>query len=204
MSAVLSKASSRSLARFPLCFKRAYVVHSRLKAKHEALKEEYATFARILHETEDSLTRVNVERTHCANELNEVQREIEAQHREKIRLEDEILEKIRAQLTADKAAKYSAKIVQRLRERTKDLEAQVCRPSRTKFLVMPQSVKLGDFGHRGCAVVICISVPHDFYFAPRGSKVLLSACLYIGCLSLCIMHVCLSARVSQKLRVQTS
>jgi len=96
-----------------------------VKSKYEALKEEYATFARILRETEDSLQRVNVEKAHCTNELNEIQRDLEAQHREKLRLEDEIMEKIRTQLTADKAAKYSAKMVQRLRERTKELETQV-------------------------------------------------------------------------------
>jgi len=97
----------------------------RVKAKYEALKEEYTTYSRVLHETEDALQRVNVERTHCTNELNEVMRDIELQYREKIRLEDEIMEKIRTQLTADKAAQYSAKIVRRLRERTKDLETQV-------------------------------------------------------------------------------
>ena len=96
-----------------------------VKAKHEALKEEYATYSRVLQETEDSLLRVNVERTQCTNELNEVRREIEMQYREKMRLEDEVMEKIRAQLSADKAAEYSAKIVRRLRERTKDLETQV-------------------------------------------------------------------------------
>ena len=96
-----------------------------MKSKYEALKEEYATYSRILQETEDALQRVNVERAHCTNELNEVMRDMEVQYREKVRLEDEVLEKIRLQLTADKAAEYSAKIVRRLRERTKDLETQV-------------------------------------------------------------------------------
>jgi len=102
-----------------------------VKAKHEALQEEYATYSRVLQETEDALQRVNVERTQCTNELNEVRREIEVQHREKMRLEDEVMEKIRAQLSADKAAEYSAKIVKRLRERTKDLETQVQYDSET-------------------------------------------------------------------------
>jgi len=96
-----------------------------VKSKYEALKEEYTTYSRVLQETEDALQRVNVERTHCTNELNEVMRDIEMQYREKVRLEDEVLDKIRVQLTADKAAEYSAKIVRRLRERTKDLETQV-------------------------------------------------------------------------------
>jgi len=50
---------------------------------------------------------------------------LEAHRRDKLRLEDDIIEKIRVQLSADKAAKYSAKIVQRMRERTKALETQV-------------------------------------------------------------------------------
>jgi len=96
-----------------------------LKSKYEALKEEYTTYSRVLQETEEALLRVNVERSQCTNELNEVQREIELLYREKVRLEDEVLDKIRLQLTADKATEYSAKIVRRLRERTKDLETQV-------------------------------------------------------------------------------
>jgi len=54
------------------------------QSKYEALKEEYATYSRVLQETEDALQRVNVERTHCTSELNEIAREIELQYREKV------------------------------------------------------------------------------------------------------------------------
>ena len=57
-----------------------------VQSKYEALKEEYATYSRVLQETEDALQRVNVERTQLTNELNEVAREIELQYREKVLL----------------------------------------------------------------------------------------------------------------------
>ena len=55
------------------------------------------------------------------NEVNALRKQIEREYLEKVALEDEILEKMRTQLTMDKASKYTVKLTHRLRERTKDL-----------------------------------------------------------------------------------
>jgi glutaredoxin 2 len=95
------------------------------QAKYEALKEEYSTFSSILRETEEALKRVSADRNLCLTQLTELRKEIERYYQEKVRLEDAILEKMRQQLTADKATQYTERLLRRLRERTKELETQV-------------------------------------------------------------------------------
>ena len=97
-----------------------------LQAKFEQLKQEYATYSRILHESEEALNRANVDKSQCLSQLKDLQKQIERLYQEKIRLEDEILEKMRDQLTAEKAAQYTKKTIRQCREKTKDLETQVC------------------------------------------------------------------------------
>ncbi len=89
--------------------------------KHEALKNEYATYTRMLHETEQALNRANTDKTLRLNELNAIRKQIEREYLEKVNLEDEIMEKLRAQLTMDKASKYTDKLTFKLRNLTKDL-----------------------------------------------------------------------------------
>ena len=55
------------------------------------------------------------------NELNALRKQIEREYLEKVKLEDEILEKLRSQLTLDKASQYTDKLTGKLRSRTKDL-----------------------------------------------------------------------------------
>lgn len=95
------------------------------QAKFDALKEEYSTYSSVLRETEEALSRANQDRTHCMAQLNELRKEMERSYQEKLRLEDEILDKMREQLTADKAAQYTDRILRKLRERTKELESHV-------------------------------------------------------------------------------
>ncbi|XP_013409019.1 coiled-coil domain-containing protein 40 isoform X1 [Lingula anatina] len=92
--------------------------------KHEALKSEYATYTRMLHETEQALNRANAEKQTKLNELNALRKQIEREYLEKVRLEDEIMEMMRQQLTMDKASQYTEKLTGKLRDRTKELEAQ--------------------------------------------------------------------------------
>ena len=61
------------------------------------------------------------DRTLKLNEVNALRKQIEREYLEKVRLEDEILEKMRSQLTMDKAAQYTDKLTGKLRQRTKDL-----------------------------------------------------------------------------------
>ena len=55
------------------------------------------------------------------NELNVLRIQIEKEYLEKVKLEDQVLEKMRAQLTLDKASKYTDKLTRKIRARTKEL-----------------------------------------------------------------------------------
>ena len=55
------------------------------------------------------------------NELNALRKQIEREYLEKVRLEDEILEKLRSKLTMEKASHYTDKLTGKLRNRTRDL-----------------------------------------------------------------------------------
>lgn len=55
------------------------------------------------------------------NELNGLRKQIEREYLEKVKLEDEIMEKMRSQLTLDKASQYTKKITTKKRDLTKQL-----------------------------------------------------------------------------------
>ena len=55
------------------------------------------------------------------NECLALRKQIEQEFQAKLKLEDSILEKMRSQLTMDKAAKYSKKLTGKTRERTKHM-----------------------------------------------------------------------------------
>ena len=55
------------------------------------------------------------------NDLAALRKQIEREYLEKINLEDQIMERLRTQLTLDKAAQYSKKLTGRSRDRTKHL-----------------------------------------------------------------------------------
>lgn len=55
------------------------------------------------------------------NELNALRKQIEREYLEKVKLEDDIMEKMRSQLTMDKAAQYTKKLTGKQRELTKQL-----------------------------------------------------------------------------------
>ncbi|XP_077980301.1 coiled-coil domain-containing protein 40-like [Glandiceps talaboti] len=93
--------------------------------RQEKLKQEYSTFTRMLHETEQSLNRSTTDRTLRLNELNALRKQIEREYQEKVRLEDEILAKLREELTMDKAAKYTKKMTDKLRARTREQESSM-------------------------------------------------------------------------------
>ena len=55
------------------------------------------------------------------NELTALRKQIEREFLEKVKLEDVIMEKMRSQLTMDKAAKYSKKVTDKVRRRATEL-----------------------------------------------------------------------------------
>ncbi|KAK6170441.1 hypothetical protein SNE40_018834 [Patella caerulea] len=95
------------------------------QAKHDALKSEYTTYTRMLHETEQALHRAMTDKTLRMNELNALRQQIEKEYLEKVKLEDEIMERMRTQLTMDKASQYSRKLTNKMRDTTKHLETQM-------------------------------------------------------------------------------
>lgn len=63
----------------------------------------------------------NQEVTLKDNELAALRKQIEREFLEKIKIEDNIMEKMRSQLTLDKAAQYTKKMTDKLRRRATDL-----------------------------------------------------------------------------------
>ena len=55
------------------------------------------------------------------NEVNALRKQIEHEYLEKVKLEDDVMEMMRSQLTLDKASKYTDKLTKKLRSRTKEL-----------------------------------------------------------------------------------
>ena len=55
------------------------------------------------------------------NEVNALRKQIEREYLEKVKLEDDVMEMMRSQLTLDKASKYTDKLTKKLRSRTKEL-----------------------------------------------------------------------------------
>lgn len=53
--------------------------------------------------------------------MNILQREIEKENQERVKLEDEIYQQIQDQLTAEKAAEYSSKLRFKLKEATREI-----------------------------------------------------------------------------------
>ncbi|XP_060084117.1 coiled-coil domain-containing protein 40-like [Ylistrum balloti] len=104
---------------------------SQSQAKHDALKAEYATYTRMLHETEQALNRAVTDKTLRMNELNALRKQIEREYLEKVQLEDAIMEKMRSQLTMDKASQYTRKLTAKKRELTKQLETQMAEVENT-------------------------------------------------------------------------
>ncbi len=95
--------------------------------KMDLLQQEYSAYNRALKETESTLGSINLERSQKASVLGQYQRDIETISQEKLKLEDEIFQKLQNKLTADKAAKYSDKLRQEQREKLRELERSLAR-----------------------------------------------------------------------------
>ena len=61
------------------------------------------------------------EKMQRGHEIDSLRKQIEREYLEKVRLEDEIMEVIRNQLTFDKAAQYTDRMTRKCRQLTKDL-----------------------------------------------------------------------------------
>lgn len=95
--------------------------------KMDLLQQEYSAYNRALKETESTLSSINLEKSQKSSMLNQYQRDIETISQEKVKLEDEIFQKLQTKLTADKAAKYSDKLRQEQREKLRELERSLAK-----------------------------------------------------------------------------
>ncbi len=95
--------------------------------KMDLLQQEYSAYNRALKETESTLNSINLEKNQKSSVLNQYQRDIETISQEKLKLEDEIFQKLQNKLTADKAAKYSDKLRQEQREKLRELERSLAK-----------------------------------------------------------------------------
>ncbi|CAF3321028.1 unnamed protein product [Rotaria socialis] len=90
--------------------------------KSETCKQEISTYTKALEETQLMLNRVNNEKAEKQHELNILQREIERENQDRVKLEDEIYQQVQDQMTAEKAAEYSSKLRFKLKEATREIE----------------------------------------------------------------------------------
>uniref|UniRef100_H3BEH5 Coiled-coil domain 40 molecular ruler complex subunit n=1 Tax=Latimeria chalumnae TaxID=7897 RepID=H3BEH5_LATCH len=97
---------------------------SQCLAKEEALKAEYSTYTRTLHETEQALTRAIIERDGRLSELHQALKQVEEAYRSKLELEEQIMEKLQEELTLDKRSKHCRHLAFKLCGRKRELAMQ--------------------------------------------------------------------------------
>ncbi|NXL49858.1 CCD40 protein, partial [Podilymbus podiceps] len=91
-------------------------------SRQEALKVEFSTYSRILHETEQALSRTKMDQAARLNELLSVGKDIEKGTDAKEQMENEIMTKLQAQLMSSKATKHFSQLAAKLRGKETDLE----------------------------------------------------------------------------------
>ncbi|KAM8992343.1 coiled-coil domain-containing protein 40 isoform 1-T1 [Ara ararauna] len=88
----------------------------------EALKIEFSTYDRILHETEQALNRTKMDQAAHLNELLLTIKDIEKGTDVKEQMENEIVAKLQGQLISNKATKQFSQLVAQLQRRKTELE----------------------------------------------------------------------------------
>ena len=93
----------------------------------ELLQQEYSAYSRALKETESTLGSINMEKSQKGSTLSQYQRDIESISQEKVKLEDEIFQKLQTKLTAEKSAQYSDKLSKEQIEKLRELERNLAK-----------------------------------------------------------------------------
>ncbi|XP_065591407.1 coiled-coil domain-containing protein 40 [Cyrtonyx montezumae] len=91
-------------------------------SKQEALKLEASTYARILHETEQAVSRIKMDQAARLNELLSIGKDIEKGTEAKEQMEREIMAKLQDQMMSSKMEKHFSQLVAKLHQRKTDLE----------------------------------------------------------------------------------
>ncbi|NWV42285.1 CCD40 protein, partial [Grantiella picta] len=90
--------------------------------EQEALEVETSTYTRVLHETEQALSRTKMDQAAHVNELLSIRKGIEKGTYAKEQLESEIMAKLQDQMISSKAAKHFSQLAEKLRNRKSNLE----------------------------------------------------------------------------------
>ncbi|NXD84167.1 CCD40 protein, partial [Halcyon senegalensis] len=91
-------------------------------SRQEALKIESSTYARILHETEQALSRTKMDQAARLNELLSISKDLEKGTDAKEQMEKEIVAKLQDQMMSTKATKRFSQLAAKLHRRKTDLE----------------------------------------------------------------------------------
>ncbi|RMB95221.1 hypothetical protein DUI87_28208 [Hirundo rustica rustica] len=90
--------------------------------EQEALEVQTGTYTRVLHETEQALSRTKMDQAAHQNELLSIRKSIEKGTYAKEQLEGEIMAKLQDQKMSSKAAKHFSQLAEKLRNRKSNLE----------------------------------------------------------------------------------
>ncbi|NXR59793.1 CCD40 protein, partial [Rhadina sibilatrix] len=90
--------------------------------EQEALQVQTGAYTRVLHETEQALSRTKMDQAVHQNELLSIRKGIEKGTYTKEQLESEIMAKLQDQKISSKAAKHFSQLAEKLRNRKSDLE----------------------------------------------------------------------------------
>ncbi|NXI59336.1 CCD40 protein, partial [Chloroceryle aenea] len=91
-------------------------------SRQEALKVESGTYARVLHETQQALSRTQMDQAARLNELLSISKDIEKGTDAREQMENEIVAKLQDQMMSTKATKHFSQLAAKLHKRKADLE----------------------------------------------------------------------------------
>ncbi|XP_062392091.1 coiled-coil domain-containing protein 40 [Sardina pilchardus] len=98
---------------------------SQSQGQQEALQSQYSTYTRMLHESEATHARLNVECNVRQSEVMGLRKQVEKESATRLTLEERIMGKLQEQLTHDSAAKYSRRLTSKMAAHKRDLVAQL-------------------------------------------------------------------------------
>ncbi|XP_068065988.1 coiled-coil domain-containing protein 40 [Anomalospiza imberbis] len=90
--------------------------------EQEAVQVQTGTYTRVLHETEEALSRTKMDQAAHLNELLSIRKGIEKGTYANEQLESEIMAKLQDQRISSKVAKHFSQLAEKLRNRKSDLE----------------------------------------------------------------------------------
>ncbi|XP_030818015.1 coiled-coil domain-containing protein 40 [Camarhynchus parvulus] len=90
--------------------------------EQEALQAQTGTYTRVLHETEEALSKTRMDQAAHLNELLSIRKGIEKGTYANEQLESEIMAKLQDQRISSKVAKHFSQLAEKLRNRKSDLE----------------------------------------------------------------------------------